>query len=861
MKKFIQYTFYLCLGIFLLASCKSDWQDDVPVDPDGTVRMTFRGTLLEEREMTTRAVDPDGKAIRTFWLFCFDENNLFLGRSRAVGAEIDGETTTSGSFTADIPASTRTIHYLVNVNLDAFEDRHYLGTSESYVIAPLVSTSGRLTYWSRGIYDPVTYPNPEVLLYRGQALVTAKSETTGFTLDGIAVCNQWLSGTVAPFDAEKENELARFGWTLDNPFVSYHGSMQKAIDPKGVKSGQKEAFIFEHRNASEDPLSVIVKGTSVKGAGTYYYKVQLVDDNKKFYTVYRNYRYTIRVTGDPGRGYSTFAAALNSPPYNNPLFSIDADLPSISSGQQTLQLKLGTTLIIHEENVTSGGGTFSYKIPYAYRSWNSGGSTPGWVYNPATDVEITQNDGFIQGVTWDQDFVTVTFNGAPGNTMHIGKIALWGGSLSRTMTLYYTKKFTFSPVFMTDRIANTLSTDAVATLTFTVPETYPSALFPIDCKIAVPALNPMETLPVGQQDGGSGYHYVKRVEAPGVYSVAFKNISTPGADQTREIQLSADNYHDATATFTYVSALQPLSPSTTLLVLAPKKGATETFTITSQSGESLSLYSRYAKVISPSATVTTVDAATGLKKYVFTATGTTTSVTIEAEKPLSAEVVNITGTTSRSTTIAVTNSPASYDFGLQINGNSSSADVGYLPGTPVNLTFNIPSGAWMTAGNEFYLYGKNLTPSGSNPGTLIPTASGFTYRPNAAGSQTLSFVTTAVASAETVTLLANAANVVFKTASVDYTNPPVTGTVTYGGAAVPEGGFVSIERTDGLRIGSLEITAAGQYSLTFYPDYILSVTDEVIFTYTSTANGNKYQAKTTLGNILSGNTGLALTQI
>lgn len=79
--------------------------------------------------------------------------------------------------------------------------------------------------------------------------------------------------------------------------------------------------------------------------------------------------------------------------------------------------------------------------------------------------------------------------------------------------------------------------------------------------------------------------------------------------------------------------------------------------------------------------------------------------------------------------------------------------------------------------------------------------------------------------------------------------------------SLPEGGFVSIERTDGLRIGSLEITAAGQYSLTFYPDYILSVTDEVIFTYTSTANGNKYQAKTTLGNIFSGNTGLAMTQI
>ncbi|WP_298653877.1 hypothetical protein [uncultured Proteiniphilum sp.] len=854
MKKYKIYVFCLCLGFSLFVSCKSDWPDEVPAAPDGTVKMKFQATLLEEREMTTRAVDPDGKAIRTFWLFCFDENNLFLGRSKAVGAEIDGETTTSGSFTADIPASTRVIHYLVNVNLDAFEDRNYLGTSESYVISPLVSTSGRLTYWSRGAYTPGD--SPHVLLYRGQALVTAKSDISGFTFDGIAVCNRWLSGTVAPFNADETTEAGRFNWTLDDPFVSYHGAMQKAIDPADVKSGQMEEFIFEHKNTFEDPLFVIVKGTSASGGGTYYYKVQLVNAEKRFYTVYRNYRYTIKVTGDPGKGYSSFSAALNSPPYNNPLFSIDADLPSISSGESTLQLNLGTTFIIHEENVIHSG-TYSYKIPYNYRTYESGS---GWVYKSATDVDITQNDGFIQGVTWDQNFVTVTFKGAPAENMHIGKIAVWGGSLSRTVTIYYTKKFTFSPVFMTDRMANALSTDAVATLTFTVPESYPSALFPIDCKIAAPALNPMETLPV-EQDESSGYHYVKRVEKPGVYSVAFKNISTPGAGQTREIKLSANNYNDATATFTYVATLNTLSAAPSSLAFAPKKGATGTFTVTSRNNESLSLYSRYARVTSPASTVTTVDAATGLKRYDFTATGTSTSVTVITEKPLSAEVMNITGATSRSATLAVANSPASYEFGLKINGSSSTAAVNYSPGTPVELTFNLPADAWMTADNEYYLYCRNLKATGAVSERLIPTASGFTYRPAASGNQTLTFVTTAVASAETITLLANAGDVIFQSASVDYTNPPVMGTVTYAGTGVPQGGFVSIERTDGLRIGSLEITAAGQYSLTFYPDYILTTKDEVIFTYTSTGDGSVYQTKTTIGGILSGSTNLTLVKI
>jgi hypothetical protein len=820
--------------------------------------MTFHGTLLEEREVTTRAVDPDGKAIRTFWLFCFDENSLFLGRSKAMGAEIDGETTTSGSFTADIPASTRVIHYLVNVNLDAFEDRNYLGTSESYVISPLVSTSGRLTYWSRGEYNPGD--SPDVLLYRGQALVTAKSETTDFTLNSIAVCNRWLSGTVAPFNTDKTTEEGRFDWTPDAPFVSYHGTMQKAINPVDVNDGQTEEFIFEHKNASDDPLAVIVKGTSKSKGGPYYYKVQLVNAEKKFYTVYRNYRYNIKVTGDPGTGYPTFTAALNAPPYNNPLFSIDADLPSISSGQSTLQLNLGTTLIIHEGSATLSGGIYSYKIPYEYRTYNSSGTPPGWVYERATEVEITQNDGFIQGVTWDNNYITVTFKGAPSEDMHIGKITVWGRSLSRTITMYYTKKFTFSPVFMTDRIANELSAVAVATLTFTVPETYPSALFPIDCKIAVPALNPMETLPV-EQNEGSGYHYVKRIEGPGVYSVAFKNISTPGAGQTASILLSANNYNDATATFTYVSTLNALSTSVPSLALAPKVKATGTFTVTSQNNEKLSLYSRYAKVTSPTPTLTeTVNPATGLKRYDFTATGTSTTVTIVTEKPLSSEVLNITGLSSRSTTLSVGNTPDFYDFGLRINGNSSTASISYLPGTPVALTFNIPADAWMADGNEYYLYCQNLKATGAISEKLTATALGFTYRPTASGNQTLTFVTTAVASAETITLLANAENVIFRNASVTYTNPPVTGTVTYGGTGVPQGGFVSIERTDGLRIGSLEITAIGNYRLTFYPDYVLTTTDEIIFTYTVKGDGS-YQAKTTIGNLLSGNTGLPLQKI
>lgn len=864
MKHLPSYMLCLFLGTFLLTSCvNEEWTE--PVTPkDGRVTYKFQGTLLEEQDITTRAIDPDGKTIRTLWLFCFDENGLFLERAKASISPIDGENVTSGTFTADIPATTGIIHYLANVNLDSFEDRNYLGTTESYVISPLISTSGRLTYWSRGTYNYTLSENPEkVILYRSQAMVTAKVDentATVFSIQGIAVCNKWLSGTVAPFNPDASNGETRFNWTTISPFVTYHGEMQKETDPAEVTEGQMGEYIFEHENTGDDPLYVILKGKSDKGNGTYYYKIQLVDKDKHFYPIYRNYRYTITVKGDPGKGYLSFEAAKTAAPYNNPLFDIDASLPNISSGDKTLQLKLGTTIVINEDNVISGSSSYTYDVPYEYKSYIA---DQGWEFEEASDIEITQNDGFItsaeilKGETDDEKHIRLTFKGAPNGSLHIGIITIWGGSLSRTLTIYYTKKFMFSSVFVTDKIENKISEGTVATLTFTVPDSYPTALFPLDCKITATDLNPSEeTLPVIKDD--DGYGYLKRVDGPGVYSVAFKNISISGENQTGDVILSAGNFQKENRIFTYTNTLNSLSLDKETITLAPRKGVTATFAITSQAGETLSVYSRYSQVTSPTNTVTTEDIATGLKKYTFPATGTNTAVTIASEVPLAGEMLNITGTDSRSVTLKVENSP-SYDFDLKING-SSTAEVSYLPGTSVTLTFTIPDDAWI-AGSEYYLFCENLAVANGNPrGSLVRNTSGFVYKPTSAGKQTVHLKTKAVASAETISLLADATQVSFNKAESTYTNSPVTGQITYARNYVSAGGFVAVERSDGLRVGRLTIKEGGAYTLVFYPDYKIEAADDVFFTYTQ---GNAtYQCRITVEELCTGNpVNLAMLEI
>lgn len=852
MRNYILYIIGIFFCLLFLEACHNEEWTECP-DTEGRVTYRFQGSLMEEQKVVTRAIDPDGKTVRTFWLFCFDENGLFLERSKATADVIDGETTTIGTFAADIPAITGVVHYLANVNLGNFEDRNYVGTTESYVISPLVSTSGRLTYWGRGTVTvngtTVTPSSNPVVLYRGQAVISAVSSTSNFTVEGMSVCNKWLSGTVAPFNANASTDALRFGWTPDAPFITYHGSMQKQIDPTEVTAGNMEEFVFEHDNTSDDPLCVILKGYSNSGSGDFYYKVQLVDANKHFYTIYRNYRYKITVTGDPGKGYSTFAAAKAAAPVNNPLFNVDPSLPGISVGQQTLSLELGTTLIINEGNVS---GTYYYDIPYSYREY----TTSGWNDMEATDLEITQNDGFITSADIvGNSKIRLEFSNAPDENMHIGRITIWGGMLSRSVAVYYGKKFQFSPVFMTDKIAEALyinNSNATATLTFTVPESYPAALFPISCRIYAQNLNPMETLSVVQDD--NGYGYMQSVAAPGTYTVKFKNISTAQGTEHQKITLRAENFEDVEREFTYVTSLSALSADPPSITLASKKGASSTFTITSGSGELLSVYSRFSKIAVSgiSVTETLEDAVSGLKKFQFNATGTSTTVTVTSESSRSVEVLNIAGESSRSTTLSVINSPSNYNFNLLVNPGS----VSYLPGSPVILTFQIPSEAWV-GGAEYYLYAKNLTAAAGTSG-LTANSLGFSYKPVNAGTQTLNFVTNTAASAETVTLLSDASLVSFEEAQVSYTNTPVTGKITYDGQPVLLNSFVAMERGDGLRVGKLTIGNDGGYSLEFYPDYKQKVTDEVIFTYTS--GGDTYQCKKTVQELCSGSTGIDLTK-
>lgn len=198
--------------------------------------------------------------------------------------------------------------------------------------------------------------------------------------------------------------------------------------------------------------------------------------------------------------------------------------------------------------------------------------------------------------------------------------------------------------------------------------------------------------------------------------------------------------------------------------------------------------------------------------------------------------------------------------------------IDYGIGVPVKLSFDLAMAVsshnrneedgtggdevYPTGTYECYIYTENLTPdeSGNNTdsGNYLDTtpqkdANGKTYYVYHVSKsvevehdvRTLSFHTNKIVSAETVTLKPNTKQISFVGSTATFTNTPITGSVTFGNTneKVPVGGFVTLIRKDGTRIGVVTMTAAGKYSMTLRGEYSYGW-EEPLHMYYALADGS-----------------------
>ena len=566
----ISYTVAALAAISLsLVSCLSEnsWRTEPSVVPEGYVSVNFRTDIPAMQEVVTRAVDPDGAGVQNMTLFCFDSYGLFISTATA---SLAPASQTSGTFTAEIPENTSIIHFVANQNMSNFAEDDFRGKSESEVMALLEGSSGRMIYWSRfesggegDIVSQLEAADP-VRLIRNHAMFSVSvASGVGFSVTGFAVCNTNAFGTVAPYHPDHGFPTGGSGfvWPGNEDFVTLPVNGAKLSDVVDVTDAENQ-YVFETENRADDPVSVIIKGSD--SGSDLYYRVLLITEDGSQIMVRRNHHYIINIVGELANGQPSFEAALAGPATNNVWISISEDVNEVQNGEWILAVDR-TSYVLDADKF---GDDPSYTVEYTLTK-RSGSISD----SDRAEVSVTDSDGLVlndrHDFTAGQDGVgrgRITFDFNPlgnGEQMHEYDVLVRKGKLQRTVKVILVRTQQFVPAWVSTQVYGAVDgkdSRANVTAMFTIPETCPAELFPMNVYISTENLDAragnLTVVIQGSEDWygedfGTGYKYVFPVSGPGSYSVYFENILTQGRDASGTMTFEAECFETMKKTYTF----------------------------------------------------------------------------------------------------------------------------------------------------------------------------------------------------------------------------------------------------------------------------------------------------------------------
>lgn len=570
MKETIRYIVVLAGMLLTLVSCRQEgWQDEsLPATKEGYLALRFTADIPDMQEVVTRAVDPDGGGVQNMTLFCFDSYGLFISTATATLAPTSDLT---GSFDAQVPDNTRTIHFLANQNMSEFKEDDFRGKSEAEVMSVLEGSSGRMIYWARFTAQPEGgFINEQLMgktieMIRNQAQVSiAGWETTSFIVTGFTVVNSNAFGTVAPYHPEKGYV---FAWPDEADFVTLPLNDAKMSDITDVSTSKSE-YIFECKNTSDDPVSVIIRGhlPDETEANDLYYRALLLDNKGEQLLIKRNFHYILNIKGVLSYGQETFEAATKAPATNNVWISISDEVKSVEDNSYILTVDK-TSYILDEEYV---GNT--YTLTYSLKGKN------GTTVTEADEPTISWLDGNrVAGPSIGHSFTVTNGTGEGeirisllplGNNEKLeGTLLVKKGKLQRKIKVITIKKQEFIPAWVGTQVYGSVNgsdkdSRAHVTVMFTIPETCPEELFPLRVLVSTNELDVRSAagvaLPVINdgdegygEPNGIGYKYVYIADAPGVQRIYFENILNHDNGEKEKVVIEAEHFETITKTFTY----------------------------------------------------------------------------------------------------------------------------------------------------------------------------------------------------------------------------------------------------------------------------------------------------------------------
>lgn len=531
-------------AILALASCTDDtWvKNEGSGDsvPEGYIRLTGTVNLPPMIEVQTRSVDPDAKGIETMRLYCFDELGLFTTtvQAKITTEEMDDgdgqKYLLKGTFTADVPEATRTVHIVANQSVDGFRDTDYLGTSEYTVMTSLIATSSNMVYWGRvaaGVGDNVNSDEKlqaafqrimdrdgYIKLVRNQARVQFADNANGdytiidsserepgeneYLVEGFSVCNTNAFGTIAPYNTATES----FDWVTsieeDRNYVTLvngKDSLTRITVPNEVNNAKQE-YVFETRNPIDDPVSVILKGRGQGDAESKYYRVLIQDNEYKTLLIRRDHSYNIHIRGKLSPGYESLSKALEGTPVNNVYLTVDSEITTLNDGSHILSVTPTDSVLLVTATDTEQTFTFTYTYqkakdtPTGTAAVKKGDVKVAWSNvgggnQNVAQAKFKQEEEIDNGVLTGE--VTLTLLSMGDETQREGTLTVQAGRLMRTVKVITVQQQKFVPTWVSSEVWNgpAESRGEGFTLMFTIPETVPDELFPFDVLVSAPDMD------------------------------------------------------------------------------------------------------------------------------------------------------------------------------------------------------------------------------------------------------------------------------------------------------------------------------------------------------------------------------------
>ena len=456
-----------------------------------------------------------------------------------------------------------------------------------------------------------------ILLLRNQARVTVVSDGaqteaiddkewngTYFKVTGFTVCNTQAFGTVAPYHSSygfptyksstydpdydvvpnSNTDNSNLHWVKES-YITLPENKDKLSDIMDVDIAF-ESFVFESENSSADPVDVINRGSNIVNGTAQqemYYKVSLTNDDGEQVLLRRNHHYEINIAGRLNYGVATFAQALEAPATNNVWLSISDEVKSVQNNEFKLTVDQTSVVLNADDVVANNTLNLSFEVEAVAASAviDAADLSITWVEDNQR-VSSTLNPDLTVGnavafATDGQGTITLKLNQLNADTDKLeGTLLVKYGHLQRKIKIVTINTQKFVPAWVSTEVYGAVTGDKESrenvTLVFTIPESCPAELFPLDVLVSVNDLDIRsdagQTLPVVRRgedgygatdlngdgvDDDYGYKYKYTINSTGTQRLYLENIITSTSSESKTITLEAENFETLQKVVTFSS--------------------------------------------------------------------------------------------------------------------------------------------------------------------------------------------------------------------------------------------------------------------------------------------------------------------